>query len=168
MRRRSEVLLAWALWIGLSHEVPGSNPPFPVAEDGTQYGLSSLFGPRILSQGLFDVHEGMDFGGPPFIRPGNPDALVPDINHPIDVDPVRALEQGTIDQIEFARKGPVAGALIVRVQGEHRFRYLHMFPQPCATTIQSAAGIRDADADVLVRSRNPETGLCRVHECSSG
>jgi len=88
--------------------------PYPTRDGtpaGTPYRISSAFGPRMLSKTNFDpFHEGIDFQGPPY---GN--------------DPVYALDSGILTRIGLDAR-PKGFMVVLQVEGQRKFRYLHLFP----------------------------------------
>jgi len=115
-------------------------PAYPVSDDGRQYQVFSTFGPRMLNNLTtgFNIHEGMDFAGPPEYRGTNK-------SHPVDVDPVRVLEGGQIVDIGFIQNNPYKGGVIVQVKGEHNFR--------CSVHIIRLAGKVSPSGDPPVKCR---------------
>ena len=69
----------------VAHAVP---IPFPRANladpSSTPYRITSAFGPRMISTSKFDIHEAIDFAGPPSAS-----------------SPVYALESGEVSAIDF-------------------------------------------------------------------
>lgn len=84
--------------------------PWPQDEWGRSYHVSSAFGPRMLDEDSFNLHEAVDFAGPPYAR-----------------NRVRALEAGTVQEVLYLREGSYRSLVWVTVNGEHMFRYLHLF-----------------------------------------
>ncbi len=74
---------------------PRVNPADP---SSTPYRISSAFGPRMTSKTGFDIHEAIDFAGPPK-----------------ENDPVFALEGGALREVRFTS----STILIVSVAGEY-------------------------------------------------
>ena len=122
--------------------------PFLTSEAGVGYGFSSLFGPRMTSISGFDLHKAIDLANPPE-----------------QDDPVRALESGTVRQLDVIQQGPPSSATIffARVNGAHLFRYLHLFPDSQIKAL-NADRFHDVDVTTVVAGQLVVVRLTRRTE----